>query len=308
MAGNYSTKPIGKNPGVSAGKKPASTTSSKKSSSSVAGSKKASSGGSSISGGSSGGSSGGIQKTSDKPQVSALQSLLNSGFAAQREAKLKNAFNLYAVQDADLVKGYNSRIAGLVGSRDDNRKAESDASFGNLANRAREMSDLTAQAASVGAGETDTLKTQLMAVRNWDANQDEINRSYFDTQRSVNASINDLNADTRAARMNLAADALGDYEQIWANYYNQRADAWAQMGNINANPYSDSYNAKSTAYANMAKDAASSWKSPGINKSLQNWTGTVGATEQKLNNSNYAAGAQVKERKRPEGSTLKGWD
>ena len=264
-------------------------------------------GGAKASASSSSSASSGVKESSDKPQLTALQGLLKGGFAKAREQKLKNAYTLYAAQDKDLVNGYNSRMAGILKNRDDNEKSEVDASFANLSNRARESTDLLAQAASQGAGETDTLKTQLMAIRNWDANQADVNRSYFDTQRSINSSIADLNADTRTARMNLAVDALGDYDQIWTNYYNQRADAYTQMGNIHANPYSDSHDPKSTAYAGMAKEASSAWKNPGVNKSLQNWKGSVQEQERKLNNSAYKAADTVNNIKRPEGSTLKKW-
>lgn len=264
-------------------------------------------GGAKASASSSSSASSGVKESSDKPQLTALQGLLKGGFAKAREQKLKNTHTLYAAQDKDLVNGYNSRMAGILKNRDDNEKSEVDASFANLSNRARESTDLLAQAASQGAGETDTLKTQLMAIRNWDANQADVNRSYFDTQRSINSSIADLNADTRTARMNLAVDALGDYDQIWTNYYNQRADAYTQMGNIHANPYSDSHDPKSTAYAGMAKEASSAWKNPGVNKSLQNWKGSVQEQERKLNNSAYKAADTVNNIKRPEGSTLKKW-
>ena len=270
-------------------------------------SKKSSGGGGGAKASASSSASSGVKESSDKPQLTALQGLLKGGFAKAREQKLKNAFTLYAAQDKDLVNGYNSRMAGILKSRDDNEKSEVDASFANLSNRARESTDLLAQAASQGAGETDTLKTQLMAIRNWDANQADVNRSYFDTQRSINSSIADLNADSRTARMNLAVDALGDYDQIWTNYYNQRADAYTQMGNIHANPYSDSHDPKSTAYASMAKEASSAWKNPGVNKSLQNWKGSVQEQERKLNNSAYKGADTVNNIKRPEGSTLKKW-
>mgnify|MGYP003582485746 CR=1 FL=1 len=269
--------------------------------------KKSSGGGGGAKASASSSASSGVKESSDKPQLTALQGLLKGGFAKAREQKLKNAFTLYAAQDKDLVNGYNSRMAGILKSRDDNEKSEVDASFANLSNRARESTDLLAQAASQGAGETDTLKTQLMAIRNWDANQADVNRSYFDTQRSINSSISDLNADTRTARMNLAVDALGDYDQIWTNYYNQRADAYTQMGNVHANPYSDSHDPKSTAYASMAKEASSAWKNPGVNKSLQNWKGSVQEQERKLNNSAYKGADTVNNIKRPEGSTLKKW-
>ena len=289
-------------------KAPVSTSAKKKKKTSTVPKKSSGSGSGGSSGGGGGGGGGGIQKASDKPQLAALKSLLDSGFKKALDQKLANTQLLYEQQDADLLKGYRARAGGLAGSRADNDKSEVDASFGNLSNRAREAKDTLAQAAMQGAGETDTLKTQLMAIRNWDANQADINRSFFDTQRSINSSVADLNADTRTARINLATGALGDYDQAWTNYYNQRADAYTQMGNIHANPYSDSHNTKSTAFKDMAKEASSSWKNPGVQANIRNWEGTLKEQEQKLNNSMFGNAAVVKERKRPEGSTLRKWE
>ena len=245
--------------------------------------------------------------TSDKPQVAALEELLKSGFASARDTKLGNVKRLYDSQDSDLLKGYSDRVGSLVLAGKDNDKAEAGASFSNLANRAREAGDMMAQAAAQGAGETDALKAQLMAVRNWASNQSDVNRSYFDTARSVNSAVTDLNADTRSARMNLAVGMMGDQEQVWANYYNQRADAYTQLGNIRANPYSDSYKKGATDYANMAKEAGTAWKNPGVDSEVQNWNGTVQASEARLNNT-AMQGAQMEEPiKRPEGSTLRQW-
>ena len=257
-------------------------------------------------GGGGGGGSSAPQKASDKPQIVALEKLLKTGFAAARDQKVANVKNLYKKQDAELVQGYNARMGSLSLAKRDNEKAEADASFGNLTNRARETTDLLAQSAAQGAGETDVLRTQLMALRNWDANQQDVNRSYFDTMRSTNTAMTDLTADTRHARVNLATESLADQEQVWANYYNQRADAYTQIGNIHSNPNSDSYNKKSKAFDSMSKEASSHWKNPGVASNITGWTGAK-VTEGKLNNTRMQNAARPVNLKRPEGSTLKKW-
>ena len=259
--------------------------------------------------GSSSSGSGGIKKSSDKAQVSALDQLLKSGFAKARDQKLANVQNVYRQQDDDIFKSFKERFGSLEKSARDNDMAEADSSFSNMVNRAREAGDLVAQAATQGLGETDNLRSQLMAIRNFDSNQGDINRSYFDTLRSVNTSQTDLIADTRNARINLASDMLGDYEQIWSNYYNQRADAYTQIGNIRANPYSDSYQANAGDYAKMAAEASTVWKNPGVNQSLLDWTGSGASPvqERALLNTNLGAAETAPRIKKPEGSTLRAW-
>ena len=287
-------------------KKTSTKSSSRKTSSKSTGRKTSSK---SSGGGGGGGGGGGVRKTNDKAQVSALKKMLSSGLGKARNTKLGNLTRVYDQQRSTLLQSYGEKVGALDLTRKDNEKSESDASFANLGNRVRESSDLLSEAAQQGAGETDTLRSQLMAVRNWDANQGEVNRSYFDTLRSANSAITDLNADTRTAQVNMMGQLRSDQEQVWANYYNQRADAYTQLGNMMANPYSNAYSKKGakSAYSGMAKAASSAWKNPGIGDAERNWQGSVQAEEGRQNFSDIRAAAVPKERKRPEGATLREW-
>ena len=263
--------------------------------------------------GSGSGSGGGysVKKNDDKQILKALKQLLDGGFAKARDQQLANINTMYATQDADLLKGYSSRAEQLGLARTDNDKAEVDASFANLANRARETQDILAQTAEQGAGESDTAKAQLMALQNWDANQGEVNRSYFDTVRSVNNAVNDLNVDTRTARINLATQMLGDKQQAWANYQNQMVETATQAANLRANPYSNAYKKNSGYYKEIVKNAKKVWKNPGVDKSISNWEGNTQPQEGELNNTELAAAATVQQPKKPTGAStgaIKAWE
>ena len=261
----------------------------------------------------SGGGGGGysVKKNDDKQLLKALQALLSGGFAKARNQQLKNINTMYATQDADLLKGYESRSNQLGLARTDNDKSEADASFANLANRARETQDILAQTAEQGAGETDTAKAQLMAIQNWNANQSEVNRSYFDTVRSVNNAVNDLNVDTRTARINLATQMLGDKQQAWANYQNQMVETATQIANLRANPYSNAYKKGAKDYQAVIKNAETVWKNPGVKKSITDWEGAAQPQEGKLNNTMVENVATVQQPKKPAGAStgaLKAWE
>lgn len=248
------------------------------------------------------------RKSSDAPQVAALQQMIDTGFASARDTKLGNLDLVLTQQDKIMLDDYLKRAAGLEGSRADNEKSEADGSFANIANRARERGDILMQATSQGAGESDTLRSTLQALRNWSANQSDVNRSYFDTLRSVNTAITDLNTDTRTARTNLHTSANSDRESVWTNYYNQQADAYTQIGNIKANPNSDSYQAGADSFAKAASTAATAWTSPGIPDAVKNWEGTVKAEDRGLNNTDIgAASTNIGTPKKPEGATLRKW-
>lgn len=291
-------------PKSSSATKKGSTALPKKGSSSTT--KKASSRSSGSSGG--GGGSGGIKKSSDKAQVAALEKLLSEGFAKARDQRIANIQTAHGKGDQILLEGYDTRLKTLLDLRQDNEIAEGASSWANLGNRAREASDILTEIATQGGGETDQMQANLIAARNWAANQMEVNRAYHDSVGSSNNAITDLNADTRSARYNLANQMLSDTEQAWATYQNQMAETATQLGNIYANPYSDSHKADTAGMWKRMTDAATDvWKNPGVSEDVTGWKGTFQAKQARLNNARLEGATQpsIGSAKRPEGSTLR---
>ena len=205
---------------------------------------------------------------------------------------------------------FQSLSETLRGSQADNEKSEHDQTYANLANRGRERADILAEAALQGAGETDVLKTQAMALRNWAANQAEVNRAYHDTQRSINTEKTSLNSNTKQNLHNLYAQANVDKTAVFDDYYKGQADVWNQIFNIeNSMHDNDQYN---VAYKDADKKAqtaiGSKYKDPGTPDEIKNWSG-MEVTEKQLNNSqfglqDYGTSQQLK---KPEGATLRKW-
>ena len=256
-----------------------------------------------------GGSSGGIKKSSDKAQVAALEKLLSEGFAKARDQRIANIQTAHGKGDQILLEGYETRLKTLLDLREDNEIAEGASSWANLGNRAREAGDILTEIATQGGGETDQMQANLIAARNWAANQMEVNRAYYDSVGSSNNAITDLNADTRSARYNLANQMLSDTEQAWATYQNQMADTATQLGNIYSNPYSDSHKADTAdMWKRMTDSATDVWKNPGVGSDITEWKGTFKEKQARLNNARLegATPPAIGSAKRPEGSTLRG--
>ena len=255
------------------------------------------------------------QNDNTRALVNQQKSLIDA-FGAQRDTKLGNIASAFATSDAQLLKNYGLALAGLEGTRQQNEMAEGDQSFSNIANAIRERSNIADQAASQGAGETDLLRSQLQAFRNYASNQGEVNRSFHDTLQSINNSVTSLNSDTATSRTNLFNQAEADREQAWANYANQTADAWTQIANIensNTNIESDTSVGYNKMFADAGSQAAAavqqSYKRQAIPAGWTDWEGKGEAKDRKLTSSNRAAavnlGGPVK---RAEGATLRKWD
>ena len=244
------------------------------------------------------------------------QRQLIDAFATQRDIKLANIARAFTDSDARLLENYRTALAGLEGTRANNEKAEADTSFGNVSNAIRERASLLAEAAANGAGESDLLRTQLQALRNYSANQGEVNRSFYDTLQSINNSVTALNNDTANSRTNLYNQREADREAAWANFANQTADAWTQIMNIesaNTNVDSDTSEAYNRRFADAGSQAAAAVRNSYTRKAIPagwtDWAGKGTTEDRRLTSNNKAAtvnlGGPVR---RPEGATLRRWE
>ena len=180
------------------------------------------------------------KKATNENALSALGRLVGGGkgsHAATRDNALKMLDEALGAKLAQLQKTFDLASGDFAVNLRDNEKSESDASFTNIANRAREKQDLVTQALSQGAGESDVLKSQLQALRNWSVNQGDINRSFFDTRTSINAGITDLNTATQQGRMNEELSTNMAKADRWDDFYESMASSYSDMANLDQSNY-----------------------------------------------------------------------
>jgi hypothetical protein len=175
-----------------------------------------------------------------------------------------------------------------------------------------------------GAGETDMLKSMLMAARNWHANASEQNRSYYDTMRSVNSGITDLNVDSQTALANAARSAEGQREQLWQDFYNKRGEAFTQLGNVKgqqAEYYAQAKemgvkpkkgvekaaeDAMKKAFKDSALEAGKSYTQAGLPKWITDYQGQA-PVRARQSNTKLAAAMTFEPVDKAEGATLRKW-
>lgn len=270
-----------------------------------------------------------------KQQIAALKIQLgDKGFRQALETHLANALKEYRQADQALMHGFHDKAGQLAGSAADNEKSAGDQAFANLANRIRERTSATANTALQGAGETDTLRAQQMSLRNWDANQSDISRSYFDTLRSANSALSDLNVDTATARVNAMAGLNERRGSLWDQYFSQRADAWDKIANlggtlgqlygqahgISANPESATYDhgawikerdaaegLSARALRHSSQMTGKAYDDPGIPKRLMNWDGRDDFAQLGPQQGAIRANSRGSQAPEPEGATLRQW-
>lgn len=250
--------------------------------------------------------------------------LSKKGFRKALMQKLENVDLRERQKDNRLMGDYEDRLGSLKNANEDNKKDVSAKTNATLMNASRERANALSEVALQGAGESDVLRAQGMSLRNWQANQGETNRAFFDTQTALNSSLTDLNVDTRSARFSVALEANEAREALWSNYYDRRSDALTQLGNT-MGQISDYYamaneqkkskkagnlekewrNKAKDTFDDLAKNTQKAWDDPGVSKKIRKWEGR-GAFEGGLDGRSF--GVQDTAIKRPSGADLRKWE
>ena len=251
--------------------------------------------------------------------------LSKKGFRQALMTKLDNVTKREGQQDNQLMKGYRDRYGSLTQADSDNQNDASAKTFANLSNAGRERQNALSEAMLQGAGESDVLRSQGASLRNWSANQGEVNRAFFDSQTAINSSLTDLNVDTRSGRFSVAMQANQDRELLWSNYYDRRTEALTQLGNTmgqiseyyamsneqekskKAQNLEDKWRDKSKdVFGKVAKNTQKAWEDPGVSKSIRKWEGRDGF-DQGMNPSQFS-NQGFEPLARPEGADLRKWE
>ena len=266
------------------------------------------------------------QAATMQQQIDALQIALGKkGFRANLKAGLRNINLAYRQADRELMRGYRDRVGSLKQAEEDNTKAAAAQMVANLGNRSRERANAMSEAMQNGAGESDVLRAQQMSLRNWQANETEIKRGFFDTRSSINSSLTDLTTDTRSQRMSVAAQANADREQEWQSYYDRRSETLTALGNAlgqQAEYYGlanqavsgrgarakqkHASNLSGDAFADASRTAGKAYESPGVDKKLRKWDGRAEFND-RVTNAQWASASTELATAKPEGATLRKW-
>lgn len=267
-------------------------------------------------------------------QIAALEGSAG-GIQTGLDTQISNAEEQLSLRNQLSKRAFEDSLAGLNQRLTSTESATADTSQAAALNRARERSSAMSEAMLHGAGESDLLRTDQMSLRNWAANQGEINRVYFDTVDDFNNGVREANNQRYADIAQQQGDYVADVGGAYSNYYDamqqtylQQAQAAEQAAGLAstqqqlaAEPLSGARNKKAAKrlkrqtrkaygqandafeqamqYANMA------WDAPGSSEldAFQPAAPRKGY----LSSSNIASVGGGTQRRRPEGATLRRW-
>ena len=263
-------------------------------------------------------------------QIKAQAKAINTTFKQALTSRMANIAATLKAGDTDLMASYKERTESLDKSASDSSKASGDQTQQNLTNRGRERIAALKQAVMHGAGESDVLQASQMSLKNWSANQSDVNRSLFDSMRSVNQSQTDLDRDTKAARLSTLFKAEGDRDAAYTEFSNRMSEAYSNLGNIRQQQAElaglayeqddrSKYKKRRKGYEKAGAtyfDRSADWagkvrpSNEKAIKKLQDWKGR-GDREAQNNTTEFrgnTATAIGQQSKKPEGATLRKWD
>lgn len=258
------------------------------------------------------------------------------GLRRLRRARIQNLADLDRVLTAQLNQlrsNAKDRAAEFAVAAENNELATAGTEESSFANAVREAQESVANSLAMGAGETDIMKSMLMAARNLQNNLRESNRSYFDTVASINQGITDLNLDTQTAMANAWVSTQGDKEKVWQEYFDSKAEAWTEIGNIRGQqaeaystaiemdieddeedrpkalrgkPMKRSRRKMKNAYDNAAGLQGRSYRQKRIPKWIRKYEG-ADRVEAEATNTNLAAAPTFEMTGKAEGASLRRW-
>jgi hypothetical protein len=265
------------------------------------------------------------QASNLEAQAKALQRALQKEFAKNRDVNLGN-IGQRLTENLGMLKDDAAKRGGILEEATTNTEvATGQQENQSLTNMVRERADAMSMLLEQGMGETDQMRAMLMSARNMNANQNEGNRSYFDTMQSINSSITDLNADTRTALANTYGEAESERGRIWENYYAKRNQGFTQLGNIRGqqadayanaremgvNPGKAKENAAQTGmksnYESAATEAGKAYKEKALPDWMRDWAGTATKTA-KVQNTNLASAITIDKAEKADGASLRRWE
>jgi hypothetical protein len=265
------------------------------------------------------------QASNLEAQAKALQRALSKEFAKNRDTNLGNIGQRLTENLGLLKDDAKNRGGQLDDAAGNTAVATGQQENQSLSNMVRERSDAMSMLLEQGMGETDQMRAMLMSARNMNANQNEGNRSYFDTMQSINSSITDLNADTRTALANTFGEAEAERGRIWENYYSKRNQGFTQLGNIRGQQADAYANAREmgvdpgkakenaaqagmkTNYENAATEAGKAYKEKALPDWVKNWQGTK-LKDAQVQNTNLASAITIDKAEKADGAALRRWE
>lgn len=256
------------------------------------------------------------------PQIKALQfALSDEGFKKALDQNLGDILASYNAGIALLKEGHTARAQNFLDAASDTEKATDQNLSTAFENLVRERQDTMTNLLQQGAGETDMLRSMVMAARQFRDNEAETNRAYFDTMQTVKSGITDLNYDTKTGMQNAFLSLEAERDRLWTDLYNRRSDTYTQLGNlytqkgdyyVQANELGEKPGSNTTAkdagtaYMDAAKEASKSYTQQGVPAEIQNWQGIAAPTARQAN-TDLAAAVKFEPIQQAEGAGLRSW-